>query len=129
MARHFCMALRSRPLLARRCSSRAERCGKEYAAASDCRNLAVRPRRNQARQRANFLRAATALPALGTLASALLYPRSDKCGVPTARLTEVLEDGGRITKLRLICRPRSSKSQPKCKSPVAGPPGPGKSMQ
>jgi putative ATP-binding cassette transporter len=31
---------------------------------------------------------------LGTLASALLYPRSDKCGVPTARLTEVLEDVG-----------------------------------
>jgi vitamin B12/bleomycin/antimicrobial peptide transport system ATP-binding/permease protein len=30
----------------------------------------------------------------GTLASALLYPRSDKCGVPTVRLTEVLEDVG-----------------------------------
>jgi vitamin B12/bleomycin/antimicrobial peptide transport system ATP-binding/permease protein len=31
---------------------------------------------------------------LGTLASALLYPRSDKCGVPTARLAEVLDDVG-----------------------------------
>jgi vitamin B12/bleomycin/antimicrobial peptide transport system ATP-binding/permease protein len=31
---------------------------------------------------------------LGTLASALLYPRSDQCGVPTARFTEVLEDVG-----------------------------------
>jgi ABC-type uncharacterized transport system fused permease/ATPase subunit len=31
---------------------------------------------------------------LGTLASALLYPRSDQCGVPTPRFTEVLDDIG-----------------------------------
>jgi putative ATP-binding cassette transporter len=31
---------------------------------------------------------------LGTLARALLYPRRDQCGVPTARLTEVLGDVG-----------------------------------
>jgi ABC transporter len=31
---------------------------------------------------------------LGTLASALLYPRGDKCGVSTARLAAVLEEVG-----------------------------------
>src|SRR6266481_1453052 len=40
---------------------RPDRRGKEYVAAGNRRDLAVRPRRNQARQRANPFRSATAL--------------------------------------------------------------------
>ena len=57
-------------------------------------DLAVRPRRNRARQgRILFVPQRPYLP-LGTLASALLYPRGDKCGVSTARLAAVLAEVG-----------------------------------
>ena len=68
--------------------------GKEYPAASDCRNWPFgRGEIRLGKGRMLFVPQRPYLP-LGTLASALLYPRGDKCGVSTARLAAVLEKVG-----------------------------------